>query len=58
MKAETNPLQSYTQYETLSDSKGKSILASTLNNFAAVSSSYGVIRPFNFIIKVKLFKRI
>ena len=40
------------QYETLSDSKGKSILASTLNNFAVVSSSYGVIRPFKFIIKV------
>lgn len=35
------------------DSKSKSLLASTLNNYAAVSSSYGVIRPFNFIIKVE-----
>ena len=34
-------------------SKSKSLLASTLNNYAAVSSSYGVIRPFNFIIKVE-----
>ena len=34
-------------------SKTKSIFSSTLNNFAAVSSSYGVIRPFYFIIKIK-----
>ena len=39
------------KYATLSNSKGKSILASALNNFAAVSSAYGVIRPFAFIIK-------
>ena len=41
------------EYTTSFGSKSKNILASTLNNFAAVSSSYGVIRPFNYVIKVK-----
>lgn len=31
-----------------------SLFSSTLNNFAAISSSYNVIKPFNFIIKVNV----
>lgn len=41
------------EYTTSFSSKSKNILASTLNNFAAISSSYGVIRPFDYVIKVK-----
>ena len=41
------------EYTNSFGSKSNSILASTLNNYAAVSSSFGVIRPFNFIIKIK-----
>lgn len=41
------------EYITSFGSKSKSILASTLNNFAAVSSSYGVIKPFKYVIRVK-----
>ena len=29
-----------------------SLLSSTLNNFAAISSSYHVIKPFHFILKI------
>ncbi len=29
-----------------------SLFSSTLNNFAAISSSYNVIKPFNFVIKI------
>ena len=40
-------------YVTSTDSIIMSLLSSTLNDFAAISSSYNVIKPFNFIIKVK-----
>lgn len=35
------------------DSVPMSIFSSTLNNFAAISSSYNVIKPFNFKLKIK-----
>lgn len=40
-------------YVTSTDSVPMSLFSSTLNNFAAISSSYNVIKPFNFKIKVK-----
>lgn len=39
-------------YVTSADSIKMSLLSSTLNNFAAVSSSYNVIKPYNFKIKI------
>lgn len=40
------------QYVDSTDTVQKSLFSSTLNNFAAVSSSYGVIKYFNFLIKI------
>lgn len=40
-------------YVTSTDSIMMSISSSTLNNFAAISSSYNVIKPFNFKIIIK-----
>ena len=46
-------LKKLKEFKNAFGSKTKSIVASTLNNFAAISSSYGVIRPFKYILKVK-----
>ena len=40
-------------YVSSTDSIPMSIFSSTLNNFAAISSSYNVIKPFNFKLKIK-----
>lgn len=40
------------EYITSNKSIPMSIFSSTLNNFAAISSSYNVIKPFNFMIKI------
>ena len=37
----------------LTNSVPMSLLSSTLNNFAAISSAYNVIKPFNFKLKIK-----
>ena len=41
-------------YISSTDTVPMSLFSSTLNNFAAISSSYGVINPFNFMIKMKV----
>lgn len=40
-------------YVSSTDSIPMSIFSSTLNNFSAISSSYNVIKPFNFKLKIK-----
>lgn len=37
----------------IEDENVSNIFSSTLNNFAAISSSYNVIKPFNFKIIIK-----
>lgn len=41
-------------YVKSTDSIKMSIFSSTLNNFAAISSSYNVIKPYNFVIKMNV----
>lgn len=38
-------------YSNSTDNISKSLLSSTLNNFAAISSQYEVIKPYNFKIE-------
>lgn len=40
--------------KSLGKSKTTGFFSSTLNNFAVISSLYGVIKPFRFIIKIKI----
>ena len=54
-----NPISLLTPYTvndyiSSTDTVPMSLFSSTLNNFAAISSSYGVIKPFNFMIKMKV----
>lgn len=57
LKIEIKDVYDYTDFKNLKEyvtsatSIPKSIFSSTLNNFAVVSSEYGVIRPYKFIIK-------
>lgn len=41
-------------YVKSTDSIKDSLFSSTLNNFAAISSSYRVIKPYNFVIKMNI----
>ena len=45
-------IKNVNDYLESDDSLKMSLLSSTLNNFAAVSSAYNVIKPFNFVIKM------
>ena len=51
-KYDFTDIKNLKDYVTSTDSITMSLLSSTLNNFAAISSSYNVIKPFNFIIKI------
>ena len=52
-KYDFTDIKNLKDYFTSTDSIIMSLLSSTLNNFAAISSSYNVIKPFNFVIKIK-----
>ena len=46
--------QSLKEYTTLTNSIPKSIFSTLLNNFAVISSEYGVITPYKFTIKFEI----
>ena len=52
-KYDFTDIKNLKDYVTSTDSITMSLLSSTLNNFATISSSYNVIKPFNFLIKIK-----
>ena len=51
-KFDFTDIKNLKDYVMSTDSVIMSLLSSTLNNFATISSSYNVIKPFNFIIKI------
>ncbi len=51
-KYDFTDIKNLKDYATATDSIPMSLFSSTLNNFAAISSSYNVIKPFNFKIKI------
>ncbi len=51
-KYDFTDIKNLKDYFTSTDSIIMSLFSSTLNNFAAISSSYNVIKPFNFVIKI------
>ena len=51
-KYDFTDIKNLKDYVKSTDSLLMSLLSSTLNNFAAISSSYHVIKPFNFVIKI------
>ena len=51
-KYDFTDIKNLKDYVTSTDSIIMSLLSSTLNNFATISSSCNVIKPFNFIIKI------
>lgn len=52
-KYDFTDIKNLKDYVKSTDSVPMSLFSSILNNFAAVSSSYNVIKPFNFKIKIK-----
>ena len=52
-KYDFTDIKNLKDYVSSTDSVPMSIFSSTLNNFAAISSSYNVIKPFNFKLKIK-----
>ena len=53
-KYDFTDIKNASDYILSTDTVPMSLFSSTLNNFAAISSSYGVIKPFNFMIKMKV----
>ena len=53
-KYDFTDIKNASDYISSTDTVPMSLFSSTLNNFAAISSSYGVIKPFNFMIKMKI----
>ena len=53
-KYDFTDIKNASDYISSTDTVPMSLFSSTLNNFAAISSSYGVIKPFNFMIKMKV----
>ncbi len=52
-KYDFTDIKNLKDYFSSTSSVPMSIFSSTLNNFAAISSSYNVIKPFNFKLKIK-----
>lgn len=52
-KYDFTDIKNLKEYVSSTASVPMSIFSSTLNNFAAISSSYNVIKPFNFKLKIK-----
>lgn len=53
-KYDFTDLKNLKEYITSANSLPKSIFSSTLNNLAVASSEYGVIRPYEFIMKFEI----
>lgn len=53
-KYDFTDIKNLKDYVSSTNSIKMSLFSSTLNNFAAISSSYGVLKTFNFMIKMKI----
>lgn len=51
-KYDFTDIKGWKDYIASTNSVPMSLFSSTLNNFAAISSSYNVIKPFHFVIKI------